>query len=142
GDQHHAALLVGNLVQDGRQHQLFDRPDLHRDDAKDESDRAALLKDVAAKTAEAGDAVGQVDFLRVLQLLPLAGGHDGGAHGDDVLVIEPFFFAGGDELPADAHHRITADLEMKIRRAVFDGDFQEIVDVHRSCVIGAWPPRL
>ena len=46
-------------------------PDLHRDDAEDQADRAALLEDVAAEAAEAGHAVGEVDFLRVLELLAL-----------------------------------------------------------------------
>src|SRR5207247_1292275 len=99
-------------------------------DAEDQTHRAALLKDVAAETAEPGDAVREVDFLRVLELLPLPGGHDRRAHRDDVFVIEAFFFRSGDEQPTDAHHRIAADLQMQIRRAVLDRYLQEIVDMH------------
>ena len=40
------------------------RLDLHRDDAEDQADGAALLEDVAAEAAEARHAVGEVDFLR------------------------------------------------------------------------------
>ena len=54
-----------------RQPELVDGADLHRDDAEHQADRAALLEDVAAETAEPGDAVGEVDFLRLLELLPL-----------------------------------------------------------------------
>ena len=89
GDQHESALLVGDLLEDlaaGRARRSSRM--LHRNDAQHHADRAALLEDVAAEAAEAGHAVGEVDFLRFLELLPLRGGHDGGAHGDDVLVVE------------------------------------------------------
>ena len=52
---------------------------LHRDDAEHQADRAALLEDVAAEAAEAGHGVGEVDLLRLLELLPLRRGHDGRA---------------------------------------------------------------
>ena len=38
---------------------------------KHESDRSALLEDVAAESAESRDAVGQVHFLGFLEALPL-----------------------------------------------------------------------
>ena len=47
------------------------RHDLDRDDAQHHADRAALLEHVAAEAAEAGHAVGEVDLLRVLELLAL-----------------------------------------------------------------------
>ena len=125
-----AALLGGDRLQHRRQAKLGDRPDLHRDDAQDHADRAALLEDVAAEAAEPGDAVGEVHLLRLLELLPLRRRHDRGAHSDDVLVIEPFVFNRGCQYPAHAHHRVTADLEMQIGRPAVDGDFEEIVDVH------------
>ena len=37
----------------------------------------------------------------------------------------------GTSVAADAHHRVAADLQVEVRRAVVDGDFQQIVDVHR-----------
>ena len=64
GDQHEAALFLGDRLEHRRQPELVDRADLHRDDAEDQADRAALLEDVAAEAAEAGHAVGEVDFLR------------------------------------------------------------------------------
>jgi len=117
-------------LEDGRQHQLVDRADLHRNDAKDEPDRAPLLEHVAAKPTESRNAIGEVDLLRVPELLALRGRHDRGAHRDEILVVETFVGRGGLEGPPDPHHRIAADLEVEVRRPVVHGDFQEIVDVH------------
>ncbi len=52
-----------DLVQHRRQAELLDGPDAHRDDAEHEADGAALLEDVAAEAAKAGDAVREIDFL-------------------------------------------------------------------------------
>ena len=87
-DQHEAALFLGDGLEHLRQAQLVDRADLHRDDAKHQPDRAALLEHVAAEAAEPGHAVGEVDFLRVLEFLALLRRHDRRAHRDDVFVVE------------------------------------------------------
>ena len=62
---------------------------LHRDDAEAHADRAALLEGVAAEPAEPGHAVGQVDFVALLEFFALARGQDRGRDGHHVLVIEP-----------------------------------------------------
>ena len=41
-----------------------------------------------------------------------------------------FSSVAGHQRAADAHHRVAADLEVQVGRAVLDGDFQQIVDVH------------
>ena len=74
GDEDEAALFLGDLLEDRRQAELVDGRDLRRDDAQDHADRAALLEDVAAEAAEAGDAVGEVDFLVSSELLACSGG--------------------------------------------------------------------
>ena len=43
-------------------------------------DRAALLEDVAAEAAEAGNAVGEVDFLRLPELLLVLGREEHARH--------------------------------------------------------------
>jgi hypothetical protein len=52
GDEHESALLGGDPLQHFRQRQLRDRRDLHRNDAEDQPDRAALLEGVAAESTE------------------------------------------------------------------------------------------
>ena len=84
------------------------------------------------KRPRPGHAVGEVDFLRLLELLALRRRHDRRAHGDDVLVVELLVLGGRHERAAHAHHREAADLQVQVGRAALDGDFQEIVDVHRS----------
>ena len=86
-DEHEAALFAGDLLEDRRQAEIVDRLDLHRDDAEHEADGAALLEDVHAEAPQAGHAVREVHFLRVLELLAVDVRHDRGAHGDDVLVV-------------------------------------------------------
>ena len=98
GDQHQAALFPGDPLEHRREAELLDRADLHRNHAQHQPDRAALLEDVAAETAEPGDAVGEVDFLRFLELLALGRRHHRGAHRHDILVVEPLLFGGRGEL--------------------------------------------
>ena len=104
----------------------------HRDDAEDHADGAALLEDVAAEAAEPGHAVGQVDFVVVLELLAVSGGHHGRRHGDHVSWSSRLSSEGRRQRAADAHHREAADLEVQVGGAVVDGDFQEVVDMHVS----------
>ena len=130
GDEHEPALFVGDLLQDRRQPELVDGANLHRDDAEDEADRAALLEDVDAEASQARHAVGEVDFLRFLELLPLRRRHDRRAHRDDVFVVEAFLFGRRQQRAADAHQREAADLQVQVGCAALDGDFQEIVDMH------------
>src|SRR5262249_2632575 len=62
GDEDEAALLFANLADHGGQIQLFRGADLGGDDAQNHADVAALLKDVDAEAAEAGDAISHVQF--------------------------------------------------------------------------------
>ena len=130
GDEHEATLLLGDRLQHGREAELVERLDRNRDDAKHHADRAALLEHVAAEPAEARNAVGEIDVLRVLELLPLTGRHDGRRDGHRVVVIEPSIGGRGHEVAADPHHRIAADLQVQVRGAVLDGDLEQIVHMH------------
>ena len=113
--------------------QLVDRADLHRDDAEDHADGAALLEDVAAEAAEAGNAVGEVDFLGLLEFLSLGRRQHGRSSWRPRLRDRASSRRGpAVRLPRDAHHRVAADLQVKVGRAVIDGNFQKIIDVHAS----------
>ena len=118
GHEHEAALFVGDLAEHRRQQQVVDRQDLRGDDAQHHAHRPALLEDVDAEAAEPGDAVGEVDFLRLDELVALLGRHHLRAHRQRVFVHQPLFFADRDEHAGDARHRIGADLEVKVGRAL------------------------
>ena len=72
-DEHEAALFLRDALQHRRKPELVDRRIVRRDDAQDDADRAALLKHVAAEAAEARDAVREVHFLRLAELLEVVG---------------------------------------------------------------------
>ena len=93
-------------------------------------DRAALLKSIAAESAEAGHAVGEIDLVIVLEALAVGRRQDRGGHGDHVFMIEALIGNGRHERASDPQHRIASDFQVQVRRAVLDGDFQEVVDVH------------
>ncbi len=69
-------------VDDGRKIQFFDGANLGGNDAQDHADVAALLKNVDAEAAEAGDAVGHVEFGGLLEFLLLPVGHHAEGHGE------------------------------------------------------------
>ena len=132
GDEHEAALFVGDLLQHRRQPELVEVHHLDRNDAEHDADGAALLEHVAAEAAEAGHAVGEVDFLRVLELLPLRRRHDRRGHLDQVFVVEQLLVVHGGQVAVDAGHGVAADLQVQVGRALFDGRFQQVIDVHGS----------
>src|SRR5687768_8518080 len=135
GHEHQPALFRRDLLQYLRQRQLVDGGDAHRDHAEDHPDRAALLKRVAAEPAETGHAVGEIDLVVVLELLAVAGREDRGGHRHHILVIEPFLFGGRSQRAADPHHRVAAHLQVEVRGAALNGNFQEVIDVH-ALIIG------
>ena len=138
GHEHEPSLLFRDLLQDGRQAELGERADGDRDHAQHQADRAALLEDVAAEPPEAGHAVGEIDVLGVLELLPLPGRHDRGGNRDRVLVIEPPVAGRGHEVAAHPHHGKAADLQVQVGGAVLDGDLEQIVHMHRLRPPGDW----
>ena len=55
---------------------------------------------------------------------------------DQVVDVEALLLGRRDERPADAHHRVGADLDVQVGGAVFDGNLQEVIDVHGLLSIG------
>jgi hypothetical protein len=131
------AVLGGDPLEGAGQQQVVDGRHLHRDDAEDHAERAALLEGVAAEAAEPGDAVGQVDLVMVLELLAVRGGQDRRGDGQQVLMVEPAVLGGGRKAAADPHHRVAPDLQVQIRGASVDGDPQQVIDMHDPLLIGA-----
>ena len=125
-----------DLLEHRRQRQLVDRGDVARNDTEHHADGAALLERVAAEAAQAGDAVGEVDLVVLLELVAVADRQHRGRHRDHLLVLEPLVFQGGHEAATHPHHGERADLQVQVRSAAVDGDFEQVVDVHCS---GAGP---
>ena len=132
GHEHEPAFFVGNLAQHRRQQQVVDRQYLRRNDAQHHAHGPALLEDVDAETAQPAHAVGEVDFLRLDELVALFGRHHVRAHRQRVFVQQPLFFADRNEVAGYARHRVGADLDVKVGRTLGDGHTEEFVDVHRE----------
>ena len=82
GDEDQAALLFANFADDGGKIQFFDGANFGGDDAENHADVAALLENVDAEAAQAGDAVRHVELGGFLELLLLAVGHHAERHGE------------------------------------------------------------
>jgi hypothetical protein len=136
-DEHEPAFLGRDLFQHLWQQQIVNGCHAHRDDTENHPDRAALLESVAPEAAEARHAVCEVDLVVVSKLVAVTGGKDRRCHGDDVFVLETAILGCGNQSPADPHHRVRPDLDMKVRGAALNGNLQQIVDVHAT----GWPNR-
>ena len=74
GQQDQAALLVGDVVQDGRKPELVERLDRERDRPRNDRDRAALAERVDAEPPERLDRVGEVDLTLGVELVSASPG--------------------------------------------------------------------
>ena len=78
---------VANWATDIRNAQLFERPDAGRDDAERRADRAALLVAVDAEPGAAGQRVGEVELVVLVERLLLLLAHQAADGGDDLLGV-------------------------------------------------------
>jgi hypothetical protein len=74
-------------------------------DPQDQAYGSALLKNVGAKSAETIDAIGNVYFGILFQLLLLAVRHDRKGHVEGIVRRQPRRIRDGMQLAADPHHR-------------------------------------
>ena len=122
--QNQSPALFGDLFQNGRKHQLADRENLDRDDAENHADGPPLLEDVAAETAEAGDRVGDVDFVVIFEFLFLARRHDRERHGDRVFLHQPLQFDQREQFAVHPDDGVRPDLDVKIGGTPLCGNLQ------------------
>ena len=108
--------------------EFLDGANLGGNDAQHHADVAALLEDVDAEAAQAGDAVGHVEFRGFLEFLLLAVGHHAERHGKHFFRRNARDVGQRIEQPVDAQVGMVAHLQMKVRRLGFNGAAQQIVD--------------
>src|SRR5579871_2917729 len=97
-------------------------------DAENHTDVATLLENVDTETAETGDAVGHVELGGFLELLFLAVGHHAERHGKHFFGSDAGDFGDGRQKAVNAEIRVIADFEVQVRRFVFDGSPEKIVN--------------
>ena len=92
-------------------------------------------KTLQRKRPRPGHAVGQVDFLLLLELLALLGAEEHAAIASVSLRSSRFSSRDDDERAVDAHHRVAADLQVQVGGAARDGNLEEIVEVHAPTAV-------
>src|SRR5512139_659443 len=136
GDEHDAARLVRDLLEDGRAVELLQRQHLGRNRAEHRACAILLVEGVDAEACQRGDLEREVDFQRLLVHLALAVVHDVVHHSVHVLVLERRQVDAAD-VAADADHRRQAGRKVQVRRLVFDGKCQQLRNVH-ACLVQYW----
>ena len=116
GDEHEAARVPGEAVQDGRQVQLLERLDLGGDQAEGGADDLALEEDVHAEAGDARHRVGEVELAVQLEVLLLLAREDPVQGRARVLVRERIEAFGAHDLAANAVSRWAADRDMQVGR--------------------------
>ena len=129
GGQDQAALLFADLREDARQLEFFDGANFRRNHAQNHADVAALLEDVDAEAAQAGDAVGHIQLGRFLELLLLPVGHHAERHGKHFFRRDAGDVGEAVQQAVDAKIRVVADFQVQVGGAAFDGAAQEIVNI-------------
>ena len=132
GDEHEAAMLLGQALDAFRQAQLREARHLVRDHAEGERDRAALAVAVDAEPRQALGRVGDVELAGLVEVRELRGGHVGDERerGLEVAVVERRMIREQAELAVAPEHRRLADLEVNIARTEFHGTAEYRIQVH------------
>src|SRR5216684_4633544 len=120
GDENQAALLFANAIDDGGKIKLVGGANFRGNDAQHHAHVAALLEDVDAEAAEAGDAVSHVELGGFLELLLLAVGHHAEGHGKHLFGGDAGDVGDGVQKAVDAEVGVIADFEMQVGSFVFD----------------------
>ena len=131
GHQDEAALLAGDLLQHLGQEQLIDGGDLEGNDAEHDADGAALLEDVDAEPAQAGNAVGEIELVLRLELFLLVVVHDAERHPRDLFRRKAACIFEGHQVSVDAEHRRQTRFEVDVGGAAAQRHLQNLVQLHR-----------
>ena len=126
GDEHQAARLVADLLDDRRQAELLEAEDLVRDLPEDGGDGAALVEDVRAEARQALDAEREVELEVLLEAVLLrVGEHRVG----ELLGLRrrQRRHVQRHELAVDADLRRRVGRDVKVRAAALDHRLQQLM---------------
>ena len=135
GDEHQAARLEREALDDVGEVQLLEGGDLGRDLAHGHADAAALAEHVDAEAPEGRRRVGEVDLVVLAEAADLLVGHDGrrdvlGVLGGEGRLVEQR------QLAVDADHRRAPRLDVQVRRVARHHLAEQIIDrFHRAAPV-------
>ena len=142
GDKDKAALLFANFSDDTGEIELFDGANLRGNDAENHADVAALLKNVDAEAAKAGDAVSHVEFSSLLEFLFLPVGHHAEGHGEHFFGRDAGNVGDGGEQTVHAKVGMVADFQVQVGSFIFDSAPKEIVNANAHVSVVSARKRL
>src|SRR5215204_215445 len=105
GNQYQTPVLVRDRVQNRRKTELSKTPDVIRYYAGNNADRIALLENVYAETAEAGNAVSDIDLVYLFKMLLLPVRHHRERHFERLVLIQLCSTGHRLEFTVDTDHR-------------------------------------
>src|SRR3984885_12906145 len=139
GGENQAALLFADSGKNAWQLEFFNRANFCGNYAEDHADVAALLENVDAEAAQAGDAVSHVEFGSFLELLLLAIGHHAEGHGEHFFRRVARHVAKRVQDAVNAKIGVVADFQVQVGGAAFDSAAQQIVNIDGH--LSSWAPR-
>jgi hypothetical protein len=130
GDQHQAARLHRQVLEDLRRVQVVERHDQRRDGTEHGGGAAALVEGVDAEARQLGNLEGKVGLVELFVRLALLVIHDVVHHAVYFLVrqrrhVDPLHVA------VDTDHGRHARGQVQVRRVVLDGKCQQLRDIDR-----------
>src|SRR3984885_11129334 len=137
GGENQAALLFADSGKNAWQLEFFNRANFCGNYAEDHADVAALLENVDAEAAQAGDAVSHVEFGSFLELLLLAIGHHAEGHGEHFFRRDARHVAKRVQDAVNAKIGVVADFQVQVGGAAFDSAAQQIVNIDGHLSSGA-----
>ena len=134
GDEHEAAVLLGEPLHARRQVELLEARHLAGDDAEGERDVAALAEGVDAEARQALGGVGDVEVAGLVERLqPLGSDPRHGLEcGEQVLLVQRRALVERRDRAVATQHRRLVQLEVDVARAEFNGAPEEGIQVHRA----------
>jgi len=133
GDEHDAARLVGNLLEDLRGVELLQRQHLRRNGAEYRAGAVLLVEGVDAEARQRGNLEREVDLQRFLVHLALAVVHDVVHHAVHVLVFHRRQVDAAD-VAVDPDHRRQPGRQVQVGSLVLDGKCQQFGNIH-ACLV-------
>ena len=114
GENQGSSALLTDSVEDLGQVEFFQRANLGGDDAENHADVAALLEHVDAEAAQAGNAIGHIEFRVLLEFLLLPVGHHAEGHVQHVLAGIARILRERAKVAIHAVVRIVTNLQMQV----------------------------
>ena len=129
GDQHHATRELGDVLEDRRTFEIFQRHDLAGNRAKHRAGAARLGEGIDAETRKPRNLEREVGLEELVVVLALLVVHDVVDHAVHLLVLHRRQVDALD-VAVDTNHRLDPGRQMQIGCALLDGKGQELRDIH------------